>query len=355
MVRVPHIVADISANGFGHLAQMAPILDCLAGDREVRITLRTEVDPEICRQFLEIPFEFGPAPKDPNMRMRGPLDVDSEGLLADYKELFAEWDEVVSRDAQILKELCADIVLTNIAVVSVASARAANLPVAAICSLNWADVFATYCGTSGVAGCIYRQLIQTYDKATRFIQLSPHMEMDWLSHYCSVGPVARRGQDIRNELERLKPSPHYVIASMGGIPGMHDIIPLPKLDDVVWIVPSDWNDLRTDWLSRGKINIPFIDLMRSADLLVTKAGYGSVTECAVNSTRMIYTERSDWCENTVLEKWIRDNCTAYKVDRNTMQLGNYGEKLEWLLKQPVRSSLTSKGAAQAAAILSNLF
>ena len=355
MVSVPHIVADISANGFGHLAQMAPILDCLAGDREIRITLRTEVDPAICRQFLQIPFEFGPAPNDPNMRMKGPLDVDSDGLFEDYKVLFNEWDEVVSRDAQILKELRADVVLTNIAVLSVASAKAASLPVAAICSLNWADVFATYCGTSGVAGHICNHMKQTYDKATKFIKLSPHMEMGWLSDCCSVGPIARQGRDIRNELERLKPSPHYVLASMGGIPGMHDMIPLPELDDVVWIVPPNWDDLRTDWLSRGNINVPFIDLMRSADLLVTKAGYGSVTECAVNSTRLIYTERSGWCENPVLEKWIKDNCTACKVNRDTMQLGNYGERLRWLLSEPIRSPFTCSGAGQAAAIISKLF
>ena len=61
-----HIVADISANGFGHLAQISPILMALAKVRPgLKVTLRTEVDPVICGQFLDLPFKVGPTPPDP--------------------------------------------------------------------------------------------------------------------------------------------------------------------------------------------------------------------------------------------------------------------------------------------------
>lgn len=354
MAAVPHIVADISANGFGHIAQMAPILHKLAENLEIQITLRTEVKAEICHEFFKIPFQFGPPPPDPNMRMKGPLDVDIDGLFVDYKNLVSRWDEVVLRDAEILKRLNADIVLTNISVVSIASASRAKIPAVAICSLNWADVFATYCGSDGAARIIFQQLTEVYNMATEFIQLTPHMKMDWLTSARTVGPVARQGKDHRNELEDLKPAKNYAIASMGGIPGAHDVMPLPRLDNVLWIVPADWEVVRDDWLSRANINISFLDLIRSADLLVTKAGYGSVTECAINSTRIIYTERTDWCENVMLEAWMADNCTSCKVDRQTMQCGNYGREVVELLKQPVQPPMKATGSLEAAQILLNL-
>lgn len=352
---IPHIVADVSANGFGHLAQIAPILDSITNHRKCRITLRTEIPPEICKEFLKIPFQFGPPPPDPNMRMKGPLDVDIEGLFQDYKSLIYEWDEVVSKDADILQNLNADVVLTNISVVSIASARAAGMPVAAICSLNWADVFAAYCGTQGDAGNIFSHLTENYDRATEFIKLSPHMKMDWLTRSRSVGPVARQGRDIRSDLQKLKPASYYAIASMGGIPGAHNVMPLPKLDGVVWIVPPDWDELRDDWISRADMGKSFLDLMRSADLLVTKAGYGSVTECAANATRIIYTERTNWCENPFLEKWMKDYCTACKVDRMMMEKGDYGEKVVTILQQPVQPPMITTGSSEAANILGVLF
>ena len=98
-----HIVADISANGFGHLAQISPILMALAKVRPgLKVTLRTEVDPVICGQFLDIPFKVGPTPPDPNMRMKGPLDVDADGLFEDYQNLVADWENVITSDAAVL-------------------------------------------------------------------------------------------------------------------------------------------------------------------------------------------------------------------------------------------------------------
>lgn len=288
------------------------------------------------------------------MRMKGPLDVDVDGLFADYEKLVGEWDEVVAADAVLLDEMKADLVMTNIAVASVASARTAGVPAAALCSLNWADIFAAYCGTGGVAGTIYAHLTANYAKADRFIQLAPHMPMDWVGERCSVGPVARRGEDRRDQLAGLRPATHYVLATMGGIPGMHTEVPLPKVDGVVWIVPRDWGSGREDFLSRADLDIVFIDLMRSADALVTKAGYGSVTECAVNATRILYTERTNWCETPMLEAWMSEHCTARRVEREAMQAGAFGGDLKNLLAMPVKAPMAATGAGEAASVIAEL-
>jgi hypothetical protein len=355
-----HIVADISANGYGHIAQLAPILTGLVETKGgATLTLRTEVDAGICAEFFDIPFAMGPPPPDPNMRMKGPLDVDREGLFADYRALTDNWDDVIAKDAAALESLGADLVVSNIAVASLASAKRAGVPSAAICSLNWADIFAAYCGTDGEAGDIFAHLTAAYTQATRFIQLSPHMPMDWLPEKISVGPVARRGRDRRADLQALKPARHYVIATMGGIPGMHTQVPLPEIDGVAWIVPPEWRDARSDFLTRPLMDrtgneIAFIDLMRSADAIVTKAGYGGVTESAVNATRILYTERTDWCETPMLEAWMAQHCAARRVERDKMQAGDYADDLKALLAEPTPPLLEPSGAVEAVAVLREL-
>ena len=112
--------------------------------------------------------------------------------------------------------------------------------------------------------------------------------MHWVPSPHSEGPVAQNGQDRRAHRQATRPADHYVLATMGGIPGMHTQVPLPEVDGVMWVVPPDWESTRTDILSRNELDIAFIDLMRSCDALVTKAGYGSVTESAVNGTRILY-------------------------------------------------------------------
>ena len=350
-----HIVVDISANGFGHLAQISPILTALAKVRPgLKLTLRSEVDPVICEQFLDIPFEMGPTPPDPNMRMQGPLDVDADGLFEDYQNLVADWENVITSDAAVLTALKPDLVLTNIAVASVAAARRVRIPVAAICSLNWADVFAAYCGTDGEARKIYDHLTNAYAAADRFIQLQPHMPMDWVPSAHSVGPVARVGQDRRADLQATRPADHYVLATMGGIPGMHTQVPLPEVDGVMWVVPPDWESTRTDILSRKELDITFIDLMRSCDALVTKAGYGGVTESAVNGTRILYTERTNWCETPMLETWMAKNCTGQRIERDVMQSGDFGSVLQDLLAVPIVKRPVRAGVDDAVTVLTQL-
>ena len=348
----PHVVVDVSANGFGHLAQVAPILTRLAERNPgTRLTLRTEIDPLICAQFFAIPFEIGPPPPDPNMRMRGPLDVDSDGLFADYVSLFENWDSVLDADSAVLASLSPDLLVTNIAVASIASAKAVSLPTAAICSLNWADVFDAYCGDRDGSGEIFERMTAIYSLADLFLQLSPHLPMDWLPAPRSVGPVARTGIDRRDALRACRQADFYVLASMGGIPGLHSALDLPRLPGVVWITPPDWKIERADVISRRGLDIDFIDLMRSVDAIVTKAGYGSVTEAACNGTRILYTDRTNWCETPVLEEWMKVNCTALKVAREDLQSGAFGPALATLLAVPSSPAIEITGVVEAVTAL----
>jgi hypothetical protein len=54
----PHLLAMPTPHGFGHVAQLAPVLDALHRRRpDVRITLRTTVPRGALAGFFEAPFE----------------------------------------------------------------------------------------------------------------------------------------------------------------------------------------------------------------------------------------------------------------------------------------------------------
>lgn len=350
-----HIVVDISANGYGHLAQLAPILQTLYQLRSnIAVTVRTDLDRSICAEFINIPFEMGPRPPDPDMRMRGPLHVDENGLFADYSKIFSDRDAVIAHEAQVLRALSADLMITNISMASVASAKAAGIPAAAVSSLNWADVFEAYCGDRDGADDILDWMIQGYSQADLFLLLTPHLPTSWLPNPTSIGPIARIGNDRRKALEDLKPARYYVMASMGGIPGIHSEISLPPIDGVVWITPPNWRIDQVNSISRDELDISFIDLMKSADAIVTKAGYGSVTEAAANGTRILYTDRLNWCETPILEAWMTAHCTARKLPREALHSAELAHSLETLLAGPNPVPVEMTGASEAATAIATL-
>ena len=87
--------------------------------------------------------------------------------------------------------------------------------------------------------------------------------------------------------------------------------------------------------------------MRSADAIVTKAGYGIITEAAANGTRILYAERENWCETPILESWIESHCVARKVSREKLSSGRFTGELMQLLARPSRPPATTNGAGQA--------
>ncbi|MEC8135884.1 MAG: hypothetical protein VX107_06985 [Pseudomonadota bacterium] len=349
------IVVDISANGFGHLAQLAPILE-VAKKRwpDSSFILRTDLDRSICAEFLRFPFEMGSSPPDPDMRMHGPLLVDADGLYSDYAEIFSDRQNIVGAEAEKLRALSPHLMITNISVMSVAAARNANIPVVALSSLNWADVFETYCHDRYDADAILQWMVDVYSQADLFVLLTPHLPTTWLPNPVSIGSVARSGTNRRNVLHDSLPAKHYVLASMGGIPGIQSELTIPKIDDVVWITPPNWALERHDVLSRQTLDVSFIDLMRSVDAIVTKAGYGSVTESAANGTRILYTEREKWCETPILEAWMDIHCTARKIASETLNSGNFAKDLSDLLASPPRRPVATNGAEEAVAAIAQL-
>jgi hypothetical protein len=349
------IIVDISANGYGHLAQLAPILQNLNKQHPgSSFILRTELDPSICAEFLSIQFELGPKPPDPDMRMRGPLHVDTDGLFSDYVQIFADRRSIIENDAQTLKSLSPDFMITNISVASIAAAKAADVPVVAVSSLNWADVFQSYCGDREGAQEIYQWMIESYSQADLFLLLTPHLPMSWLPNPVSINSIARTGTDRRDALTKLRPADYYVLASMGGIPGIHSELSLPVIDGVVWVTPPEWRLQRDDVISRAGLEIPFINLMRSTDAIVTKAGYGSVTEAAANGTRILYTERDNWCETPILEAWMDTHCTAQKLTRESFNSGEFTKILQNLLSTPDPIPIATNGAEEAVIAITTL-
>jgi len=51
-------------------------------------------------------------------------------------------------------------------------------------------------------------------------------------------------------------------------------------------------------------NWQFVDLVRSCDVLITKPGYGLITESGCNGTPTLILPRPDWPETSALREWI---------------------------------------------------
>ena len=80
---MPHLFVDISAHGFGHLAQTAPVLETLTAQiPELRLTIRSGLPAAYLRLRIPHPFTHVAAASDICFLMHDAVRIDHEASAA---------------------------------------------------------------------------------------------------------------------------------------------------------------------------------------------------------------------------------------------------------------------------------
>ena len=268
MRRAPHLVVSISGHGFGHVAQTAPILNALHRQMpQLRITVRSAVPFSHLRTRIHAPFTHLESYGDIGMVMSSALDVCVEESRAAYQKLHADWDARVHAEARLLRELEADFVFSNVGYLPLAGAQRAGIANAALCSLNWFDIYRHYCGDDRIAA----QIQSCYANADAFLRTTPGMAMESLPGLIPVAPIAGLGDNRRAALVRhlrLSNEEKLVLVSMGGITTRLPMERWPRIDGVRFLVQQSWHTEHPDAIAIESLPMAYSDLLASSDAIV---------------------------------------------------------------------------------------
>lgn len=345
---MPHLVVSISCHGFGHVAQTAPALNRLHERMpQLRLTVRSAVPLAHLRSRIHVPFAHLPSEGDIGMAMSSALDVRAGESRAAYRAFHANWEARVTEEAYLLRELGADMVLSNVGYLPLAGAQRAGIPNAALCSLNWADIYRHYCGDDAIAA----QIHACYAGADAFLRVTPGMAMGHLPNIVPVAPIAAVGSNRRDELDhqlKLAKEERLVLVSLGGIDGRLPIERWPGIDGVRWLVQQSWQVEHPDAVALESMPMSFGDLLASSDVLICKPGYGSFAEAACSGTPVLYVSRADWPESPALIEWLQRCSLCREVSRNALEQGNFAEVLEEICDAPRPRPVIPEGTGQVA-------
>jgi hypothetical protein len=345
---MPHLVVSITGHGFGHVAQTAPILNLLQQRMpQLRLTVRTAAPLAHLRSRIDALFAYLPSEGDIGMAMSSALDVRVEDSCAAYRAFHSDWDARVSDEARLLRELGADMVLSNVGYLPLAGAQRAGLANAALCSLNWLDIYRHYCGNDAIAA----QIHTCYANADAFLRATPGMAMADLPNLVPVAPIAFVGKDRREELNRqlkLSNNEKLVLVSLGGIAGRLPIERWPRIDGVRWLVEQSWQVEHPDAIVLDSLPMSFSDLLASSDALICKPGYGSFAEAGCGGVPVLYVSRADWPESPALIEWLQQHGLCREVARDALERGDLAKVLGELWNAPRPEPVIPTGAEQVA-------
>ncbi len=358
MTAMPHLLVAITAHGYGHAGQTAPVVNALRRRiPSLRLTLYTSLPRDFLVQRFEGEFALIAQAPDVGMPMKDALEVDVAAGAQAYQRYHRDWRQAVAAEANLLARHRPDAVLANVPYRILAAAAQADIPALALCSLNWADIYRHFCGDQPGATAILDEILAAYRSARAVLQPAPSMPMADLDNRIAIGPVARLGEDRRGEiLSRLglSDTARLILVSLGGIPTHLNLADWPCFPDVNWIVPAAWGPQRSDTIAFEALAMNFVDVLRSADALIAKPGYGSFAEAACNGIPILYAPRHDWPEETFLVAWLQNHGRCLPISRAQLEQGAFATPLEELLDLPSPAPVAPTGIADAAEHLAAL-
>ena len=354
-VEQPRVLLALSAHGYGHLAQCAPVINALSSEVPgLQLSVCSTLPESVIASRINRPFELHAVELDPVLQMHSAWEVDAAASQQVYRAFHEGWEAGLQHDRQLLRELNPDVVLADIPYRVLLAAGQLGITSVGLCSLNWAAIYSAYCEGDENDIRVLAEMLSGYRAADVFLMPQPAMAMPELDNTRVIGPIARTGVQQRCGLRTRCGRPADARAILVALGGTETEMPLanwPQLDNTAWLFAHAVHSERNDMIDLDELSMSFIDVLASADAVLTKPGYGTYAEAVCHGVALLALARPDWPETEGLNRWAQQHGRIETITREQFYAGTFVSGIEALLESPGGAGLEPVGIADAVEVL----
>jgi len=318
----------ISGHGFGHASRDLELINTIAAaERDVRFVVRTAV-PHWLFERARAAVDVQPLETDTGLVQIDSLRFDEERTVRDAAAFYRTFDRRADEEAQRLRADGAALVVGDIPPLAFAAAERAGVKSLALSNFTWDWIYSAYPAFEALAPEVIPTIRAAYATATLALRLPFHDGFEPMAAVTEDIPlIARRSRrdpaDTRRVLGISADRP-FVLASFGayGAPLPYDRIAASgefTLLNVQQVPPH---------------GLEYQDLVAAADVVVSKPGYGIVSECIANNTALLYTSRGHFIE---YDRFVAEMPRVLRcrfISQDDLLAGRWAGAISSLLAQP---------------------
>ena len=356
------LVTYVSGHGFGHASRTIELLNALA-DRapDVRLVVRSAVAPWLFARTARPTVVLEPLECDTGAVQIGSLHLDPDETVRQARAFMREWPARVDAEAAVLRAHGATLVLADIPPLGIAAAKAAGVPAVAMSNFTWDWIYAAYPG----AGDLSRAIGDIYATADLALRLPLWGGFATFPQIVDLPFIARRSRRNRDEVRRAFDLPldrPLALVSFGGY-GVRQL-PLGRLDCLdEWDIVVSSAGEETAPLPRGvhhvregamyESGLRYEDLVGTVDVVITKPGYGILSDCIANGAAMLYTPRGRFAEYDVMVAEMPGMLRCHRLELDAFEDGRWSAGLRELSGVAAPPLPRTDGAAVVAAMIAD--
>jgi hypothetical protein len=349
----------VSGHGFGHSTRTAEVLrEVRARAADLPIVICTSAPAFLFEGVIGPPLAVRRVRCDVGLVQHDALVIDEAGTAAAWRAFMDGWDARVAGEAAWLRDAGARLVFGDIPPLAFAAAAQAGVPSVALGNFSWDWIYAHLAAREPILAEAATRAAEAYARAELLLRLPFAGDLSAFRHIEDVPLVARKpGLGKAEARDRLgldgRPAvllsfgglglPGLQAAGFGALTGYQVLLGGQAVDGTA---PANLRQLDAPTLASAGLDYPGI--VRAVDVVVTKPGYGIVTDCIGAGTRLVYTDRGDFPEYPVMVAEMPRYLPAVFASNEEVREGRLGRALDAVRALYFPSPPRTDGAAVAA-------
>jgi len=359
------VVFFISGHGFGHASRQVEILNALVVKRpDVAIIIRSAANASLLERTVKAKYELRPGPCDSGIVQSTSVAHDDEATTQAAIAFYSTFDRRIEHEAASLERDDVHLVVGDIPPLAFPVAARLGVPSIAIGNFTWDWIYETHPGLTQTAPWLVPAIRRAYGDATRALELPFPGGFDLFPNAERLPFVARRPTQSREDTRaffRIPGERPATLLSFGGY-GMPSL-DLSKADCHDWTIvatdrilsrPAGTRSDQVVYLEEQQFlngRFRYEDLVAAVDAVITKPGYGIVSEGIACRTPILYTSRGDFREYDVIVRDMPRYVRCLYISQDDLFAGRWRQSLDALVTQPLPPETPATNGADVAANL----
>jgi UDP:flavonoid glycosyltransferase YjiC (YdhE family) len=359
------VVFYVTGHGLGHATRSIEVMHALRrAARGTRLVVRTAAPGWIFERTLGTDAELQTCEPDTGAVQLDSLRLDEDETARRAAGFYRGFEARVDAEARLLAACGADVVVGDIPPLAFAAAARAARPSVAFGNFTWDWIYGDYPRFEELAPGVLGAIRTAYAEATLALRLPLHGGFEPMRAVVRDIPLVARRSVLGRRKARVAlgctDDRPVVLGSFGGhgldLPyeriaaDRRFVLVLTDYEARAWTAGENVRHFAMQELAgRG---IRYEDLVAAADAVVSKPGYGIVSECIANGAALLYTSRGRFIEQEMFVREMPRVLRCRYIEPETLRAGRWWEAIRALLDQPPPPErLEPAGAEQAAAAI----
>ncbi|QBG46655.1 hypothetical protein EGM51_04295 [Verrucomicrobia bacterium S94] len=344
----------ITAHGYGHGARSCDILNALKTVRpEVPIIVKTGLPVEFMKSRLLPDIELRPGIFDVGLIQKDSIRVDLEASIQALIRLYSREKELIDQERRFLRNENIGVVVADIPAIPLAAAQEETVPNLGCGNFGWNWIYSEFAETDKRWQRFVDKFAEVYSRTDLLLKQPFSESMEIFPNRIELPLLASPGTPNRERIAEATgadPQKTWVLLSFTALnldrPALDKVSHLRRYEFFT-VEPLDWSTTGIRCLSRNLVR--FADIVASVDYVVTKPGFGIVSECIANNKPIIYSDRKNFLEYPILVESIKRYCRHTFIPNAELYAGELERALTNTENAPEPPEKIPGGGAELAA------